>query len=185
MAVIISMLRGVNLGPHRRLKMEELRALYESLKLREPRTYVQSGNVIFKTEERDLAKLTKRIEAGIEKKFGFQSDVMVRTTAELKSVIARNPFAKRRGIEPGKLLVTFLASDPGAEARAQVLQIKADPDEMRADGRELYTYFPNGMARPKVPWAAIERVLKLSGTGRNWNSVVNMLEMAEKMEAEG
>jgi uncharacterized protein (DUF1697 family) len=185
MRVVISMLRGVNLASHRRVKMEQLRALYVSLKLREPQTYVQSGNVIFKTDERDLAKLAKRIEAGIQKKFRIQSDVVVRTTAELRCVIARNPFAKRRGIDPRSLLVTFLASDPGAEARARVLQIKSDPDEMRADGCELYTYFPNGMARPKVPWATIERVLKVTGTGRNWNSVVNILEMAEKMEAEG
>jgi uncharacterized protein (DUF1697 family) len=69
MTVVISMLRGVNVGPHNRVKMEELRALYESLKLREPQTYVQSGNVVFKTNERDLVKLAKRIEGGIEKKF--------------------------------------------------------------------------------------------------------------------
>src|ERR1700730_1502322 len=101
MTVVISMLRGVNVGPHNRVKMEELRALYESLKLREPQTYVQSGNVVFKTKERDSVKLAKRIEGGIEKKFGFQSDVVLRSTAELRDVIARNPFAKRRGIEPG------------------------------------------------------------------------------------
>jgi uncharacterized protein (DUF1697 family) len=183
MAVIISMLRGVNLGPHKRVKMEELRALYESLKLRDPQTYVQSGNVIFRTDERDLPKLTKRIEGGIEKKFGFRSDVVVRTAAELTDVIARNPFAKRRGIEPSKLLVTFLAGDPAAEARERVLAMKTDPDELRIDGREMYTYFPNGMARPRVSWAVIERVLKMSGTGRNWNSVTKILEMAEKLEA--
>ena len=177
------MLRGVNLGPHKRVKMNELRALYESLKLRDPQTYVQSGNVIFKTDERDLIKLAKRIEGGIEKKFGFQADVIVRTAAELRGVIARNPFAKRRGIEPSKLLVTFLAGDPGAEARERVLQIKTDPDEVRISGREMYTYSPNGMARPKVSWAAMERVLKVSGTGRNWNSVTLMMEMVEKMEA--
>jgi uncharacterized protein (DUF1697 family) len=183
MTVIISMLRGVNLGPHRRLKMEELRALYESLKLRDAQTYVQSGNVIFRTEEKDLLRLVKRIEAGIEKKFGFQSDVVLRTVTELRDVVARNPFAKRREIEPSRLLVTFLASDPGEEARAKVLQIKTEPEELRIDGREAYIYFPNGMARPKMSWPAIERVLKVSGTGRNWNSVTKMLEMAEKMEA--
>src|SRR6202048_2408330 len=117
MAVMICMLRGVNLGAHNRVKMEELRALCESLKLREPQTYVQSGNVIFKTDERDLVKLVKRIEGAIEKKFGFQSDVVLRSTAELRDVIARNPFAKRRGIEPSQLLVRFFACDPGEEAR--------------------------------------------------------------------
>ena len=182
MTVVISMLRGVNLG-HRRVKMEALRALYKSLKLRNAQTYVQSGNVIFKTQEKDLVRLAKRIEGGIEKKFGFQSDVVVRTVAELRDVVARNPFAKRRGIEPGKLLVTFLASDPGEEAREKVRGIKAEPDELRMDGREAYIYFPNGMGRPTLSWATIPKILKVSGTGRNWNSVTKMLEMAESMEA--
>ena len=177
------MLRGVNLGPHNRVKMDELRALYESLKLREPQTYVQSGNVIFKTDERDLIKLTKRIEAAIEKKFGFRSDVVLRSTAELRDVIARNPFAKRRGIEPSKLLVTFLAGDPGEEARVTARAIKCAPDELFVDGREAYIYFPNGAGRPTLSWAGIPKILKVSGTARNWNSVTKMLEMAEKMEA--
>ena len=183
MTVVISMLRGVNVGAHNRINMEALRALYESLKLRDAQTYVQSGNVIFKTDERDLNKLAKRIADGIEKKFGFQSDVVVRTVAELRDVVARNPFAKRRGIEPGKLLVTFLAGDPGEEAREKVRGIKAEPDELRMDGREAYIYFPNGMGRPTLSWATIPKMLKVSGTGRNWNSVTKMLEMAESMEA--
>jgi uncharacterized protein (DUF1697 family) len=182
MVVIVSMLRGVNLGAHNRVKMEELRALYESLKLREPQTYVQSGNVIFKTDERDLTKLARRIESAIAKKFGFHTDVMLRSTAELRDVVRRNPFAKRRGIEPSKLLVTFLASDPGEEARAKVRAIKTEPEELWIDGREAYIYFLDGMARPKLSWPAIAKILKVSGTGRNWNSVTKMLEMAERME---
>jgi uncharacterized protein (DUF1697 family) len=183
MAVIVSMLRGVNLGPHRRIKMEALRALYESLKLRDAQTYVQSGNVIFRTDERDLVRLAKRIENGIDRKFGFRCDVIVRTASELRDVIRRNPFAKRRAMEPSKLLVTFLASDPGEQARKQVRTIKTEPEEFWIDGQEAYTYFPNGMARPKLSWPAMERVLKVPGTSRNWNSVTKMLEMAEKLEA--
>ncbi len=138
MTVIISMLRGVNVGGHNKIKMDALRALYTSLKLRDAQTYVQSGNVIFRTDERDIARLTKRIEDGIERKFGFRPDVILRTAAEMRDVVARNPFAKRRGIEPGKLLVTFLASDPPAEVREKVRQIKCDPEELRIEGRELY-----------------------------------------------
>jgi uncharacterized protein (DUF1697 family) len=183
MAVILSMLRGVNLGPHHRLKMEELRALYNSLKLRDAQSYVQSGNVIFRSEEKDLLALAKRIEEAIEKKFGFRPPVILRTTTELREAIARNPFAKRRDIEGSKLLVTFLDRDPGKEAREQALKIDTAPEELRMEGREAYIYFPNGMARPKMKWAAIERVLKTQWTGRNWNSVQKMLEMAEKLEA--
>src|SRR6266702_3061262 len=183
MAVVISMLRGVNLGSHNRIKMDALRARYESLKLRDPQTYIQSGNVIFRTEERNLAQLAKRIENGNEQKFGFRPQVILRTTSERRDVIARNPFAKRRGIDPSKLLVTFLAEDPGAEARDKVCSIKADPEELRIESRELYIYFPNGIGRAKLSLAAIERALKTPGTGRNWNSVTKMLEMAEKLEA--
>src|SRR5260370_31690285 len=125
MGVIISMLRAVNLGGHIKIKMDALRTLYESLKLRDAQTYVQSGNVIFRTKEPDLASLGKRLQNGIERKFGFLPDVILRTASELRDVIARNPFAKRRVIEPSKLLVTFLADDPGAEARDKVRSIKA------------------------------------------------------------
>ncbi len=183
MPVIISMLRGVNVGAHNRIKMEALRALYESIGLRDPQTYVQSGNVVFRTDRRDLAVLAKCIEDAIEKNFGFRPAVILRTSSELRDVIASNPFAKRSGIEPNKFLVHFIASDPGAEIRDKVLQLKTDPEELRIHGRELYIYFPNGMARPKMSWAVLEKTLNTPGTGRNWNSVVNLLEMAEKMEA--
>jgi len=103
----------------------------------------------------------------------------------MRSVVARNPFAKRKGIEPGKLLVNFLASDPGKDAREKALAIKIGPEELHLVGREAYIYFPNGQGRSKLPWAAIERALGTSGTGRNWNSVTKMLEIAEKMVAPG
>jgi uncharacterized protein (DUF1697 family) len=182
MTVVISMLRGVNVGGHNKIKMDSLRALYESLGLEDPRTYVQSGNVVFTTDERDLVRLARRLEEGIERSFGFRPAVIVRTSSELREVIARNPFATRRGINPSKLLVTFLASDPGPEVREKVLQIKADPEELRFVGRELYIYFPNGMARPKLPWTVIEKMLKTPGTGRNWNTVTKLLEIAESLE---
>ncbi len=115
--------------------------------------------------------------------FGFRPAVILRTTSELRDAIARNPFAKRSDLEPSKLLVDFLASDPGAEIREKVLQLKTDPEELRMHGRELYIYFPNGMARPKMSWAVVEKTLNTPGTGRNWNSVMGLLEMAERMEA--
>jgi uncharacterized protein (DUF1697 family) len=183
MPVIISMLRGVNVAGRNQIKMETLRALYESLGLEDPRTHVQSGNVVFRTKERNLSALAKRIEDAIERSFGFRPAVIVRTTSELRGAIARSPFARRRGIDPSKLLVTFLASAPTAEARDQVLKIKADPEELFIDGREVYIYFPNGLARPKLAWSTIAKMLGTSGTARNWNSVTKLLGIAEQLEA--
>jgi uncharacterized protein (DUF1697 family) len=183
MAVIISMLRGVNLLSHNRIKMDALRALYESLGFRDAQTYVVSGNVVFRTKARNLTALAKRIENAIERSFGFRPRVILRTTSDIKDVVARNPFRTRRGIEPSKLLVTFLESHPAAEALEQVLKIKADPEELHIDGREVYIYFPNGMGRSKLSWVTVEKKLKISGTGRNWNSVTKLLEIAQKLEA--
>ena len=185
MPVIICMLRGVNVGGHNLIKMDALKALCVSLKLKDPQTYVQSGNVIFSTEENDLAKLGTRIQDAIERKIGFRPNLMLRTAAEMRKVVARNPFAKRSGIEPGKLLVNFLAADPGKDARENALAIKIGPEEMHLIGREAYIYFPNGQGRSKFPWPAIERALGTSATGRNWNSVTKMLEIAEKMQVPG
>ena len=182
MPVVISMLRAVNVGGHSKIKMDALRALYESLKLRDPQTYVQSGNVIFSTDERDLVLLTKRIQNGIARHFGFRPDVILRTAPELRDVVARNPFAKRRNIEPSKLLVTFLVSIPSTEALDTICKFKSDPEELRIDGRELFIHFPNGMGNSKLSWPKIERMLKTPGTGRNWNSVTKMLAIAENLE---
>ena len=184
MSVVISLLRGVNLGSHNRIKMDTLRTLYESLKLRHVQTYVQSGNVVFTTGDKDLVALAKRIENGIERTFGFRPVVILRTTSELRAVVTGNPFVTREGIHPSRLLVMFLANDPGQEAREKVLTIKTDPEELRMAGREIFIHYPNGMGRSKLSWIALEKVMKTSGTGRNWNSVTKLLEIAKRLESE-
>jgi uncharacterized protein (DUF1697 family) len=183
LTAMICLLRGVNVGGHNQIKMDSLRALCESLKLCNAQTYIQSGNVVFQTkeEESDAAKLAARIESEIEKKHGFRPDVVLRTTSEMKGVIARNPFSKRKGIEPNKLAVMFLAREPEPAVQDAVRKIKPDVEELHLLGRELFIYFPDGMGRSKlVPLLA--RALQNAGTARNWNTVVKLLEMAEKLE---
>lgn len=185
MAVVVALLRGVNIGGHHKVRMTELRALCESLGLRGTRTHLQSGNVVFRTRERDLVRLSRRIEEAIEREAGFRPAVILRTCGELREAVAKNPFAARRGLDPSKLAVVFLASDPGQEIRDAVLKIPAEPEEVRIGGREMYVYFPNGMGRPKLKIPLIERTLKTPMTGRNWNTARRLLEIAEEMEAGG
>lgn len=182
MAVIISLLRGVNIGGHHKMKMDALRDFYESLGLQDAQTYVQSGNVVFRTKEHDFSRLAKRIEDAIEESLGFRPAVILRTSVELKGVISRNPIATRRGIDPKKLAVMFLKETPTAECLQNALKIKTAPEELWINGREAYIYFPNGMARPKMSWPAIERALKTTGTGRNWNTVTKLFELAQALE---
>ncbi|HKM79767.1 MAG TPA: DUF1697 domain-containing protein [Candidatus Acidoferrum sp.] len=183
MTVIISLLRGVNVGGHNKIKMDALRDLCESLGLLDAQTYVQSGNVVFRTKDQDLPRLVKRIEASLLKQFAVRTDVVLRTSSEIKNVISRNPFAGRRGIDPKKLLVTFLKEKPSAECLQNALKIRTAPEELWIDRREAFVYYPNGMARPKMSWPAIERALKTTGTGRNWNTVTKLFELAQSLEA--
>lgn len=181
------MLRGVNVGGHNRIPMDALRALYASLRLRDARTYVQSGNVIFRIDDNlkggDFGVLSRKIEDALERKFKFRPSVILRTPSELRETISRNPFSKRRAIDPARLLVMFLARDPAPEARAQLLQINAAPEELHLTGREVFIYYPEGLGRPKLPWTRIEKILQTPATGRNWNSVLKMRALAESLEA--
>ena len=182
MPVVIALLRAVNVGGTSIIRMEPLRALCESLGFRDVRTYVQSGNIVFRTTARDLEKLARRIEDAIEKEFGARPDAILRTIAELRDIVARNPFTGRPGIQPAKLLVTFLAGEPTPDARKKLASIEIAPEELHLIGRDMYTYFPNGIGISKLPSGAIAKALGTPGTGRNWNTVAKLLQMAEELE---
>jgi uncharacterized protein (DUF1697 family) len=183
MPVLISMLRGVNVVGRNKIKMEALRAVYESLKFEDPRTFIQSGNVIFRSKGKNSPTLVKRIQDAIEGEFGFRPAVIVRTPDEMRRAIAATPFPSQRNLHPSKILVTFLAGEPGPEAQATLRGLKGYPEELHLKGRELYIYFPNGAGQTKLPWSSVEKLLKVTGTARNWNSVTKMLAIAEEMEA--
>jgi uncharacterized protein (DUF1697 family) len=178
----IAMLRAVNVAGYQKISMEALKALCVSMGLEDVRTYIQSGNIVFREHREGAAKLALKLEERIEAEFGFRPAVIVRTAAEMRKVIANNPFAGRDGIEPNRLLVVFMGGAPTQKARDQVLALPCEPEEMYIVGRELYIYYPNGMARPKIPVARLEKTLQCSSTGRNWNTVNKLMAMAESVE---
>jgi uncharacterized protein (DUF1697 family) len=180
MGVFVAMLRAVNVGGRNMVKMEELRGLCSSLGCSEVQTYVQSGNVVLRSglEEETLRK---RLEDGIEKAFGFRTLVVLRSAAELKAVIERNPFPEYPRAAPAKLHVNFLYADPGEERRAAVRAMRVDPEELRLEGREIYVYYPVGAGLSKLRWTPIDKALGTAGTARNWNTVVKLFAMAEEL----
>jgi uncharacterized protein (DUF1697 family) len=182
MPVIVALLRGINLGRHNRMNMDALRLLCESLEFEGARTYVQSGNVVFKTKEKDLARLSQRIADEIERTFNIRCAVILRTSSQLRAAAANNPFAGRRDVDPSRLLVIFLARDPTLEAGKQLRNFKADPEEVRVADREVYLYFPNGVGRSKLSFTVIEKISKTPATARNWNTVTKLPELAESLE---
>lgn len=178
------MLRGVNVGGHHKIKMDVLRAMCASLKFDCAQTYLQSGNVVFRAPTRDLGQISNVFETAIEKKMGFRPAVILRTVPELRSVIAQSPFAKRPGLDPGKLVVCFLSGTTAPASRKALLAMDIAPEELHAYHRELHIYFPNGQGRPRLSWAVVDKILnKMPLTARNWNTVTKLLEIAEFLES--
>ena len=179
----IAMLRGVNVGGHQKIQMAALRDLCSTIGLCDVQTYIQSGNLVFREDGEDPATVARRLEKAIETGFGFRPAVIVRTASEMRKVIAKNPFIERTGIEPNRLLVVFMDNTPTKQAREQLLNLPCEPEELRINGRELYIYYPQGMAHPKIPLVKMEKTLQCASTGRNWNTVNKLLAMAEELEA--
>jgi len=171
-----ALLRGINLGARNKVSMADLRALFAALDAEDVATYVQSGNVIFKSRA-GAAELTHAIEQRISRDLGLSVTVLLRTKAELAKVLADNPFAGGAR-EPAKLHVTFLAETPD---RARVRRLDpegAEPDEFRVVGQEIYLHCPNGYGRSKLSNAYFERQLGVAATTRNWRTVTKLAELA-------
>ena len=183
MAVIVSLLRGINVGGHHKIKMEDLRALYESLGLRNPKTYIQSGNVVFQTGQKDLDKLALSLNAAIERTYGFRADAVLRTLTDLRATLIANPFASRP-VDPARNLVIFLSGQLTAEHAATICGLCLAPEEIHSDGRHLHCHFPAGMGQSKLPMAIDKSLKKLNifGTARNWNTVLKLIEIGETLE---
>ena len=171
MARYVGLLRGVNVGGKNKMAMTELRALVESLGHTEVSTFIQSGNVIF-TARRTVT--SKSLEAAIEKQFGIDITVVLRTAPELEKVVKANPFPD---VDRSKLHVGFMAKKPTPAAVAKLDPDEYAPEQFAIHGAELYLHLPNGMGRTKLP-AYIDRRVKVPTTIRTWNTVTKLLELA-------
>lgn len=179
MAVYVSLLRGVNLAGHNRVKMAELRELCASLGFTGTRTHLQSGNAVFASPERSAAKLGSQIEAGIERRFGLSIRVLVRTATQVRTAVDRFPFAAP-DLDPARLLVLFLAQAPTAAAR-RALEAWDGPERVRVDGAELFVHYVDGIGRSRLTTARIEKALGTQATGRNLRTLQTLLELADQL----
>jgi uncharacterized protein (DUF1697 family) len=181
MPVQVALLRGINVGAHKRVKMDALRQLFAELGFDGAQTYLQSGNVVFQSTEPKSPELARRIEAGICHAFGFHSHVILRTTAEIGNAVAANPLAGRSDLDPAKFLVLFLDGRLSSEEEKALRAIEVDREEIYPAETELYVYYRDGINRSKID-LAMNKVLKTNATGRNWRSVENILSMMQEKE---
>lgn len=180
MTTFVSLFRGINVGGQRIVPMKDLKELYDSLDFTDVVTYIQSGNVVCNSDDRDMVQVSQRIEASFAAKFGFHSNVIVRTAAELMATIERNPFQDQPEKISKFLLVLFLAAQPASTALEDIHQAYTGPEELHLAGRELFIYYPDGMGRSKLSHTLLEKKLKIAATGRNWNTVLQLQKLAQR-----
>jgi uncharacterized protein (DUF1697 family) len=172
----VALLRGVNVGGKNRLPMADLVQMFVEAGCADVRTYIQSGNVIFRANPARAEKLPGLIAKRIAEVFGYRVPVVLRTAGQLDDIIQNNPFLQA-GAPEATLHVFFLADRPEARNIADLDPHRSPPDAFFVRDREIYVQLPNGVADSKLTNAYFDSRLATTSTGRNWRTVLKLHEM--------
>jgi uncharacterized protein (DUF1697 family) len=172
----IALLRGVG-GGIRPLSMKELVKALEGIGLKDVRTYIQSGNVVF-TSSKQPARLASDIEACIEKKFGFHSKTFVLSVHDLQRAAKDNPFPQADAV-PTSLHLFFLAEPAKAAKLDEMNELKVKSEQFVLKNKVFYFYAPEGFGTSKLA-AKAGKLLGVDTTARNWRTVGKLLELARE-----
>lgn len=174
MTRLAAFLRAVNLGGDTTLRMEELRTGLDAAGFGPAETILQSGNLVLRTENRDVAQIEAEIERLLDRRFGLRTEVFVRTSEEWRKVVLGNPFPTAARDDPSHLTVLLLKTPPTASAWAELSQGIPGREVVRAASRHGYVVYPEGIGRSRFTLDRIERTLGTRGTLRNWNTVLKV-----------
>jgi len=171
----IVLLRGINVGGHRKIKMADLRQLLADVGYSTVQTYIQSGNILLTWEGKDVDLLVQNLTTLIKEQYGFAVPVIVRTVPTMRAVLSRHPYSDQ---EPAKLLVTFLSKLPLTEKIAAIeTDFISSTDKFKIIGQEIYLYCPNGYGKSKLTNDFWERKLAVQATTRNWKTTNKLVAM--------
>jgi uncharacterized protein (DUF1697 family) len=183
----VALLRGVNIGPNKRVPMPALRKLVESLGHEDVSTYIASGNVLFTSKQKDTGKVAKEIEKGIADEIGVTCRVLVLTRAELAKVVKDNPYEDEPN--PKAVHASFLLDDPTPGMRKRIAAAeekareKGSRDEAKIVRRTLFIHTPDGYGRSELNAQLARGGSKddprAAGTARNWATVTKLLELCD------
>ena len=178
MITYISILRGINVSGQKKIIMADFRALYEKLGFKNVQSYIQSGNVAFNyAGDKNKLAVAKMIEHAIEKEYKFQVPVLVKQVDDLISTIKNNPFTEEAGVDPSRVAVTFLESQPTSENLKKLVGVDYPPDRFIIDGKNIYIHCPESYGNSKLSNKFFESKLKVRATSRNWRTINKLVEM--------
>jgi uncharacterized protein (DUF1697 family) len=171
----IALLRGINVGGKNKIKMIDLKAMFESLSFKNVKTYIQSGNIIFDYDATDTMKLTNKIQEKISETFGFLVKTIIRSAEDFRNIANNNPFIKEPNIDLDKLYVTLMLEEPEQNTVLILDMKKEENEDFLIISKEIYLYCPNGYGETKLNNAMFEKKLNVSSTTRNWKTINNIL----------
>jgi uncharacterized protein (DUF1697 family) len=174
----IAIIRGINVGGHNRVNMKLLREILEKKKFKQVQTYIQSGNIVFASAETSAEKLESELSDLLLKGFNVKVPVIVRDSSEWARTVSRNPFLNETE-DHTKLLVTFLNKKPAADDVKAVNKMKFAHDEFAFVGKDIYIFCKEGYGKTDIPNMFFEKQLKVTGTTRNWRSVLAISELVK------
>ncbi len=178
--VFIAMLRGINVSGQKKIKMADLREHLSEIPLYDVRTYIQSGNIVFRSEQTP-EPLEAAIRSKIEKKYGFDVPTLVKTPKEFETAIAGNPYGHRMAEESKRVYITFLSDIPEQPLVDNLKSVDHSPEEWVLKGKDIYFYSPHGYGNAKMSNNYFEAKLKVKATTRNWKTIVTLLDMANSI----
>ncbi len=178
----ISILRGINLGGHKTIKMDALKKMLTDLGFTDVQTYIQSGNAIYKYKKIDPKKINDIIKKNIKTEFGFEVPVITLSLGDLKSIRKANPFIKDKEKQDSFFHITFLADKPQSENINKIKETNYSPDEFVLTDKAVYLYCPKGYGNTKLSNTFFENKLKVSATTRNWKTTNELIKIAEGIE---
>jgi len=173
----VGLLRGINLGPHHKVPMAELRQLASSVGLHDPVTYIQSGNLVFDVDAGDTG-FAERLENALAERYGFEVPVLTRSREELESLARSHPLASP-GLEERFLMVAFMERTPEVRVEEVIDAVEFAPDTFEQSGKNVYLAYPNGQGRSRLSHDLLQRRLGVRVTIRNWRTVVRLVELAD------
>lgn len=173
----IALLRGINVGGKRKILMTDLKSLCETLDLKNVKTYIQSGNLIFNSDRKN-DEIENDLEKAIKANFGFDVPVIIRSVKELETTINKNPFTEKL-VDINQLHLTFLKEKPIKEAIEKTLSYHYKPDKFKIDNKEVFIICAGKYHKSKLTNTFFEKHLNVAATTRNWKTVLKLSELSK------